>query len=180
MKRLGFLAAAAAVAALTMPTPLAAQQKQPASPRGTASGTIGAAKIEISYGRPSKRGRQIWGGPLLNVPSETVWRLGANEATTMKTSAPVTIGGVSVPAGEHTLYFFHPADGSAKLIINKQTGQWGTDYDEKQDLGRADLKEEKLTAPAEQLTISIEPQGAGGTLKIAWDDRAYSAAISAK
>lgn len=177
MKRFGFLAAA--LAATLMSAPLQAQNP-PASPRGTASGTVGAAKIEISYGRPSKRGRQIWGGPLLNVPSEQVWRLGANEATSLKTSAAITIGSVSVPAGDYTLYFLHPADGSAKLIVNKQTGQWGTNYDEKQDLGRADLKMEKLTAPVEQLTISIEPQSAGGALKIAWDDRAYSAPISAK
>jgi hypothetical protein len=177
MKRFGYLAAAVAVAAMVAPV---MAQNPPASPRGTASGTIGAAKIDISYGRPSKRGRQIWGGPLLNVPSEQVWRLGANEATTIKTSAPITIGTVSVPAGEHTLYFSHPSEGSAQLIISKQTGQWGTEYDAKQDLGRADLKMEKLTTPVEQLTISVEPQGAGGTLKIAWDDRAYSAAISAK
>jgi DUF2911 family protein len=183
MKRFGYLTATLAFAAVaSMSAPVIAQeQKQPASPRGTASGTIGAAKIEISYGRPSKRDRQIWGGPLLDVPSDQVWRLGANEATTLKTSAPITIGSVSVPAGEHTLYFFHPAEGGEKLIINKQTGQWGTDYDEKQDVGRADLKMEKLTAPVEQLTISIEPQSGGnGVLKIAWDDRAYSAAISAK
>ena len=178
MKRLGLLVTALAVASMAAPV---MAQNPPASPRGTASGTIGAAKIEISYGRPSKRGRQIWGGPLLNVPSEQVWRLGANEATSLKTSAPVTIGGVSVPAGEYTLYFFHPADGSAKLIINKQTGQWGTNYDEKQDLGRADLKMEKLSSPVEQLTISIDSQGTGaGALKIAWDDRAYTVPVTGK
>jgi hypothetical protein len=173
MKRVSYVLAVMAVAAMSMPV---LAQNQPASPRGTASGAVGAAKIDISYGRPSKRGRQIWGGPLLNVPSEQVWRLGANEATTMKTSAPITIGNVSVPAGEHTLFFAHPASGNAQLIINKQTGQWGTDYDAKQDLGRADLKMEKLSTPVEQLTISIE----GNALRIAWDDRAYSAPISAK
>jgi hypothetical protein len=178
MKRFGLLVSVLAVASMAAPV---MAQNPPASPRGTATGTIGAAKIDISYGRPSKRGRQIWGGPLLNVPNEQVWRLGANEATSLKTSAPITIGTVSVPAGEYTLYFFHPADGTAKLIVNKQTGQWGTDYDEKQDLGRTDLKMEKLTSPVEQLTISVEPQGTGGgVLKIAWDDRAYSAPISAK
>ena len=178
MKRLGLLVSALAVTAMVAPV---MAQNPPASPRGSASATIGAAKIDISYGRPSKRGRQIWGGPLLNVPNEQVWRLGANEATSLKTSAPITIGSVSVPAGDYTLYFFHPADGSAKLIINKQTGQWGTNYDEKQDVGRADLKMEKLSAPVEQLTISIESQGTGaGVLKIAWDDRAYTVPVAAK
>ncbi len=177
MKRFGYLAAAIAAAAMASPV---VAQNQPLSPRGTATGTIGAAKIEISYGRPSKRGRQIWGGPLLNVPNEQVWRLGANEATSMKTSASISFDNVTVPAGEHTLYFFHAADGSAKLIINKQTGQWGTNYDEKQDLGRVDLKMDKLSAPVEQLTISIEPAATGGVLKIAWDDRAYSAPFTVK
>ncbi len=172
MKRFGMLAAAVGVAAMVAPV---FAQKPPLSPRGTATGTIGAAKVEISYGRPSKRGRQIWGGPLLNVPNDQVWRLGANEATSLKTSAPLSFGTLSVPAGDYTLYFAHPAEGKEQLIVNKQTGQWGTEYDPKQDLGRVDLKMEKLSAPVEQLTISIEPQGAGGVLKIAWDDRAYSA-----
>jgi len=175
---------AAAVAVLVSPvvaqTP-AAGQKAPASPRETTTATVGAAKIEISYGRPSKRGRQIWGGPLLNVPSAQVWRLGANQATTLKTSAPLAFGSVSVPAGEYTLFFAHPeGSGPAKLIVNKQTGQWGTEYDARQDVGRVDLKEEKLQTPVEQLTITVEPQDQGGTLKIAWDDRAYSTTFTAK
>lgn len=165
------------VAAITTAfvNPVVAQQKQPASPKDTVSATVGGAKIDITYGRPYKKGRQIWGGPLLDFPNKDVWRLGANEATTMKTSAPIQFGSVTVPAGEHTLYFAHPKDGQQALIINNQTGQWGTEYSEKQDLGRVPLEEQKLPSVVEQLTISIEPQGNGGVLKIAWDDRAYTA-----
>ncbi len=166
-----------AVAAITAAfvNPVVAQQQR-ASPKDTVSATIGSAKIDITYGRPSKKGRQIWGGPLLNVPNDQVWRLGANEATTMKTSAPIQFGSVTVPAGEHTLYFAHPKDGKPSLIISNQTGQWGTEYNEKQDLGRVPLEEQKLPSVVEQLTISIEPQGtSGGVLKIAWDDKAYTA-----
>src|SRR5512144_2817424 len=141
-----------AVAAITAAcvNPLLAQQQQRASPKDTVSAAIGAAKIDITYGRPSKKGRQIWGGPLLNVPNEQVWRLGANEATTMKTSAPIQFGSVTVPAGEHTLYFAHPKDGKPALIISNQTGQWGTEYNEKQDLGRVPLEEQKLPSVVEQ------------------------------
>lgn len=184
MTRMRTVLVVAAVAALV--SPLVAQtpaggQKAPASPRETTRATIGTAQIEIAYGRPSKRGRQIWGGPLLNVPSAQVWRLGANQATTLKTSASLVFGSLTVPAGEYTLFFAHPeGSGPAKLIVNKQTGQWGTEYDAKQDLGRVDLEEEKLATPVEQLTITVEPQGQGGTLKIAWDDRSYSSAFTVK
>jgi hypothetical protein len=176
MKRFGAMMAALAIAAVV--NPVAAQQQR-ASPAKTATATIGAAKVEINYSAPYKKGRQIWGGPLLDTPSAEVWRLGANEATTLKTSAPLTFGSVKVPAGSYTLYFAHGKEGAEQLVINKQTGQWGTEYNEAQDLGRVPLKMEKLSAPAEQLTISVEPQGSSaGTLKIAWDDRAYSAAFT--
>jgi hypothetical protein len=172
MKRFGALAAAVAVAAFINPV-LAQQQR--ASPAKKANATVGGANIEITYSAPSKKGRQIWGGPLLNSPNAQVWRLGANEATTLKTSAPLTFGSVKVPAGSYTLYFDHAKEGAEKLIISKQTGQWGTEYSEAQDLGRVDLKMEKLSTPAEQLAITIESQGDGGAIRIAWDDRAYSA-----
>jgi hypothetical protein len=176
MKRFGVLVAALAVAAFA--NPVAAQQQR-ASPAKTATGTIGGAKIEINYSAPSKKGRQVWGGALLNSPSAEVWRLGANEATTLKTSAPLQFGSLKVPAGTYTLYFDHAKEGAEKLIISKQTGQWGTEYNQAQDLGRVDLKMEKLSSPVEQLTISVEQQGSGGAIKIAWDDRAYSAPVTA-
>ena len=176
MKRLGAVAAVIAVASFVNPV-LAQQQR--ASPAKTASGKIGGTTIEIKYSAPFKKGRQIWGGALLNSPSAQVWRLGANEATTMTTSGALQFGSLSVPAGTYTLYFDHANEGAEKLIVNKQTGQWGTEYSEAQDLGRVDLKMEKLTAPVEQMTISIEPQGSGSVLRIAWDDRAYTTTIAA-
>ena len=97
----------------------------------------------------------------------------------MTTSGALQFGSVTVPAGTYTLYFDHAKEGAEQLIINKQTGQWGTEYSQAQDLGRVPLKMEKQTPPVEQMTISIEPQGNGGVLRIAWDDRSYSAAIAA-
>jgi hypothetical protein len=73
------------------------------------------------------------------------------------------------------LFLAHEGEGVEKLVINKQNGQWGTEYDPKQDLGWVELKRDKVDAPVEQLTIAIEPLGPGGVLKITWDDATYSA-----
>jgi hypothetical protein len=73
-----------------------------------------------------------------------------------------------VPAGTHTIYTLPGATGW-KLIINKQTGQWGTEYDPAQDLGRVDMKVEKLTTAVEQFTIKVVPSARGGVLRLEWD-----------
>jgi hypothetical protein len=111
------------------------------------------------------RGRKIVGSL---VPYDHVWRTGADAATTLSTSKDLVIGGAAVPTGKVTLYTL-PAEAGWKLIINKQTGQWGTEYDQAQDLARVDLTRKALSAPVDQLTIAIEPAGSGGVLKISWE-----------
>jgi hypothetical protein len=146
--------------------PAAAQQKPPLSPPGQAAVTIGAATITIDYARPSMRGRKIMGEL---VPYDKVWRTGANAATTLKTSAALEIGGALVPAGTYTLYTL-PGEKAWRLIINKQTGQWGTQYDQAQDLARVDLKIEATAAPVEQFTITLAGTGAAaGLLTMEWE-----------
>ena len=141
-------------------------QQSPASPPGTASVTFADGKtVTINYGRPSMRGRQIFGGL---VPYGQVWRTGANAATSLKTDVDLTIGGAKVPAGSYTLYSI-PSENGWKLIINKETGQWGTKYDESQDLARVDMKVSKNAAPTEQFTISLDKTSAtAATLKLDW------------
>jgi hypothetical protein len=157
---------------------LLAQEKQRVSPHETVNGTVGDAKITIVYGRPyskdpkSGEKRKIWGGL---VPFGKVWRMGADEATLLTTDKDITIGGTAVPAGKYSLYLL-PAEGGSKLIVNKQTGQWGTKYDESQDLVRIDLKKQAADKPVDQFTIAID----GGMLKLMWEDTQYSAAIAAK
>src|SRR5580704_1818688 len=102
------------------------------SPRDTARATIGKAHVLVDYGRPSKRGRVIFGSL---VPYGQVWRTGANAATTFVIDKDLTIGAQTVPAGTYTLYTL-PSASNWLLIINKQTGQWGTEYDQSQDLVR--------------------------------------------
>jgi len=133
----------------------------PGSPHETVSATVDGAKVSIEYGRPYMRGRKIVGGL---VPYGRVWRTGADQSTTLTTDAPLVIGGATVPTGRVTLYTL-PSPAGWKLIINKQTGQWGTEYNEAQDLARVDLTTKTLTAPVDQFTITI----GGGQLKLAWE-----------
>lgn len=142
-----------------------------ASPPDTVRATVGAANIEIAYSRPFRRGRTIFGSSV--VPWDRVWRTGANAATQITTSRDLMFGSTHLPAGKYTLWTLPSANG-AKLIINSQTGQWGTDYDAKRDFARVDLTTRAISTPVEQFTIAVEPAGQGGVLKLAWDRTEYS------
>ena len=136
------------------------------SPRDSTTQTIGVAELSVNYGRPSKRGREIFGGL---VPHGVVWRTGANQATHFRTDHDLTVGTIRVPRGTYTLWTI-PEKKSWTLIINRATGQWGTDYDKTQDLGRIPMKVAKLREPVEQFTIAIASAGdATGTLTMSWD-----------
>ncbi len=105
------------------------------SVRDTVRATIGKAVIWIDYGRPLARGRQLLGGI---IPYGEVWRTGANAATQFSTSAPVTIAGMKLAPGMYTLWTVPSATG-VELIVNKQSGQWGTGYDPQFDLGKSPM-----------------------------------------
>jgi hypothetical protein len=134
------------------------------SPSAETSITLGGQPMTIEYNAPSARGRKVEGGL---VPYGQVWRLGADSATTLTTGADIMLGSVRVPKGVHTLYILASETGW-KLIVNKQTGQWGTEYSEAQDLGRADMKVSKLSQPVEKLDIALKSAGSGGSLEIQW------------
>ena len=161
--------------------PLMAQQKR-VSPHETISAVIDGNRVTVVYGRPYTKdphtgeSRKIWGGL---VAYGSVWRLGADEATTLIIQKPIVFGETTIPAGAYTLYLLPQEDGSAKLIVSKQLGQWGTQYDEKQDLARIDLKKEVLEKPADQLLMAVSknPNG-GGSLKIMWENTGFSAAFA--
>lgn len=122
------------------------------SPHVKAEWAIDGASISITYGRPYVKGRTI--GKNLEPMPKRVWRLGADEATTLTSNRPLRIGGTAVPAGSYTLWALDTGDGW-QLIVNSQTGQFGTDYDPKRDLARIPMKVGTAAKPAEQLTISI-------------------------
>lgn len=135
------------------------------SPRDTVRATVNGANLMVDYGRPSKRGREVFGGV---VPWNQVWRTGANAATQLRTDRDLEIGGVAVPAGLYTLWTV-PGPGGWKLIVNRQTGQWGTEYHEAQDLARMDMQTGPLPDPMERFTISIVPAASGADLRLGWD-----------
>ena len=142
------------------------------SVRDTARATVGGAEVWVDYSRPLKRGREIFGNV---VPWNTPWRTGANAATQLNTSMDLVIGGTTVPAGKYTLWTL-PTTTGWKLIINKQTGQWGTEYHAEQDLVRVDAKVETLAAPVEQFVIAFEP----GTITFTWDRTKVSVPVAKK
>ena len=145
------------------------------SPRDTVRATIGSAHLVVDYGRPHKRGREIFGGV---VPWNQVWRTGANAATGFTTDADIKVGGATIPKGSYTIWTL-PSPSGAKLIVNSQTGQWGTEYDSTKDLARLDLAADQLAQPVEVFTIGIDSQGdRGGVLKLQWDRTQYSLPFS--
>lgn len=144
-----------------------------ASPPATVQATVAGASLEVRYSQPAKRGREIFGGL---VPWGSVWRTGANAATHFSTDRNLTIGDARVPAGTYTLWSIFTPE-SATLIINRQTGQWGTQYDESQDLVRIPMNREALDETAERFTIAIEEVGNGGVLKLMWDNSSFSVPI---
>jgi Protein of unknown function (DUF2911) len=179
MNKLKSILAIVAIIASTLP--LMAQQKR-VSPHETTGAVIDGNRVTIVYGRPYTKSphngevRKIWGEL---VPYGEVWRTGADEATLLITQKPITFGDTTVPAGTYTLWTLPNEDGSAKLIINKQVGQWGVgpgSYDAQQDLVRIDLKKEVLTTPVDQFTMAVgkNPNG-GGILKLSWENAQFSA-----
>jgi hypothetical protein len=133
------------------------------SPHDTVEWAVKGAKITITYGRPSLKGRSLE----TLTPAGKIWRTGADAATTLTTDKPLMFGSLMVPAGTYTLYTV-PGPTAWKLVVSKQTGQWGTEYREENDLGRTDLKVEKLPQPVEQFTISITTAGDSPTLNLDW------------
>lgn len=135
------------------------------STRDTTRAMLGDAEVTIDHGRPLKRGREIFGNV---VPWDAVWRTGANAATQLRTTKDLVIGGAKVPAGTYSLWTL-PSRSGWKLIINKQAGQWGTQYDSAQDLARVDLRVSTLDVPVERFTVGVDGAAAKSTLWWTWD-----------
>jgi hypothetical protein len=192
MSRLGLAATLVVAATLATSVPAMAQAtkkaRQRLSPHETITANIDGDEMKLVYGRPytkhpqSGEVRKIWGGL---VPFGKVWRTGADEATLLTTAEPIEIGGFSLAAGTYSLFTVPAEDGTAKLIINKKTGQWGIPYSEDaektNELTRIDLKKTALDKPVDQFTMAIEPvPGGGGLLKMWWESTQYSVPFTVK
>ncbi len=126
---------------------------------------VGGATIWVDYGRPGKRGRTVYGSL---VPYGEVWRTGANGATQFRTDKPLVAGGTTIPAGMYTLWSI-PSPGGWKLLVNSQTGQWGTEHDPAKDLYTLDMTVEPLPDRVERFTVHVLPREGGGVLQLDWD-----------
>lgn len=162
-------------------TRFAARQKaapvRSLSARDTTRANLGAANLLVDYGRPLRRGRDILGNV---VPYDVVWRTGANAATQFSTSAPINVAGIDLAPGMYTLWTL-PSRAGAMLIVNRQTGQWGTGYNVRMDLARAPLITQVLAQPVDTFTIAIEPTAANaGKLVMRWDRFAWIASVTVK
>ncbi len=155
----------------------AAQQQKAARPSPPASASCKFADgkmVKVDYSSPRMKGRKIFGDV---VPFDRVWRTGANEATTFLPDTVIEVDGHSVPAGAYTLFTL-PTAGEWQLIISKQVGEWGTEYDAKQDLVRTSLRKSALPAPVENFTISFDvASGTTCRMNIDWESTRVSVKI---
>ncbi|MCG8466607.1 MAG: DUF2911 domain-containing protein [Gemmatimonadetes bacterium] len=157
---------ALALGALALGTPQGVASQERLSPLDSATVVLEGHQFDIQYGRPSMRERTIYGGL---VPWDQVWRTGANEATHIRIPVDIEIGDETVPAGHYTLFTI-PSQGGWTLVINSQTGQWGTAYDQSQDFVRVPMATSALDAPLEQFTITIaEGDGSDGVIHFDWE-----------
>jgi len=148
------------------------------SPRATAYAGFGRGPIFINYGRPAVRERSVWGGVL--VPFDTIWRTGANEATHLATSKTIVLGDMTLAPGLYTLWTQHTRNGTY-LIVNRQVGQWGTDYNPAQDIGRVKMDFARTPEHVEDFTITIRAMGATrGAIDFAWGDSVATATFTVR
>jgi hypothetical protein len=153
------------------------------SPAAQTSVTIAGKKLSIMYSAPSVHGRKIFGpgGILSKDPTYPVWRAGANSATSFRTDADLDIAGVKAPKGDYTLYVLVSDPEHWQLVINKETGQWGLNYNQKMDLGRVKMDMSKPPSRIETYKMTLSSTGANtGKLQIEWDNYIASAPITVK
>jgi len=166
-------------AALAASVTLASAQSPPAQ----TSVAIGGKTLSIHYSAPSVRHRKIFGsgGLLSQDPTYPAWRAGANSATAFHTDADLDIGGLHVPKGDYTIYAWVADPENWLLIINKETGQWGLNYNAKMDLGRVKMTMSKPPAPIETYKMTLSSTGPKtGKLQLEWENHIASVPITVK
>jgi hypothetical protein len=160
---------APAVALQCVPSPRMPLEGR-ASPYDSATVQVGDRQLKVCYGRPSARGRTIFGGL---VPWGRLWRTGANEPTILHVPFPAEIAGMRLDPGSYSLYT-EPGETAWVVILNRSITQWGhesayTDEVRAQEVGRATVATERLDQHVEQFTIRGEPTAAGAELLLEWE-----------
>jgi hypothetical protein len=145
----------------------AGAQSRRASPHErTAVVTVDGSQMFVDYGRPSTRGRTIFGSL---IRWNEIWCPGADECTYLSTSLPIRVGNVKLPAGKYSLWI-QPTEDVWTLIFNSDWEAFHTNHRSRSDVGRVPMQKETLASNVEQLTFTIEPNtGApGGRIAMAW------------
>jgi hypothetical protein len=144
--------------AITCSFNVSAQNKKPrVSPPQEVAGKVREANIAIHYSCPSVKGRVIWGAL---VPYDTVWRAGANEATTFETDKDIKVEGKLLPAGKYSFFLLPRENAAWTAIFNKEAIQWGAfKYDESKDQLRVDIKPTVLRDTVQALNYQITSRG---------------------
>jgi hypothetical protein len=151
---------------------------RPLSPFDSVGITLGATTVHVTYSRPAIRGREIWG---CVVPYDSVWRTGANNATTFACDDAVVLGGVTVPRGSYTLYSIASSNGLTLILSKKPAGYPA--YDPRMDLVRISMPSEASSQTVDPFRIWFEKSRTSprtGRLLIGWADRVYSTTLTAK
>lgn len=133
------------------------------SPETVSKFSKNGAEVSVSYCQPSKKGRVIFGEL---VPYNEVWRTGANEATVFKTTKPIQFGSETLEAGSYSIFTI-PTPTDWTVIFNQETGQWGTQYNEKDDVLRVKASTEPTSETREILEIFFDESNP--QLVLTWD-----------
>lgn len=132
--------------------------------------------IKVTYSRPHKRGREVFGNPDL-VPYDSVWRTGANEATEITTTKAIEIAGQKLEAGTYSLFSI-PRKDSWTIILNSDVGQWGAyKYNSEFDVLRFDVPSTQIETVYEPFTIEFEQGKKNVSMVMMWDQTRISIPI---
>ena len=146
------------------------------SPHERVTETINGAQLTIVYGRPSMRGRVVFGSL---VPWGIVWCPGADEATTLESSRALRIGTLRIPIGPHTIWML-PAPDRWTLVVSREPEGFHTRYNSGADLGRVVMTRRDLAAPVEELTFAIGAAPGGGAITLSWEKTEVSVPFAVK
>ncbi len=143
------------------------------SPNASVSQTIGTTVVEIRYGRPGARDRQVFGQL---VPFQQVWRTGADESTAISFSDDVLFGGEQISAGTYSLYTI-PGEDSWTIIVNERHS-WGTQYDDSADIIRVQAVPEEAPHMEQFMIYFRNIDTEQGELVLHWENTRVPVTIS--
>jgi hypothetical protein len=169
-------------------------------PRETITTTLNGKAVSINYGRPSLEGRTV-DDLLKKLPGDRMWRIGANQVTTLTAETDLVVGGQNVPAGKYSIYVYAPESGDWQLALNKDLGielgkllpivspqvaheLWprldGYNKNIKgSEVARVVMKPGSIGKPTDLFTMRLAPSSLGMLLTMSWGDRSWTAELDA-